>query len=75
MDQPSFQVQRTIPPTPGISPKLMSPRAKTDLYLRKVVHPQALDNYRIILKYDGLEVEVGSIGIQHVSGATEAWTT
>jgi hypothetical protein len=42
-----------------------------DLYLRKVVHPQALDNYRIILKYDGLEI--GSIGIQHGSGATEYW--
>ena len=35
------------------------------LYLRKVIHPQAHDNYRVILKLDGDEVEVGSIGIQH----------
>jgi hypothetical protein len=43
-----------------------------DLYLRKVLHPQAHDNYRVLLKDDGLEVEIGSIGIQHGSGATEA---
>jgi hypothetical protein len=34
-----------------------------DLYLRKVVHPQAHDNYRVILKDDGIEVEIDSIGI------------
>ena len=39
-----------------------------DLYLRKVVHPQAGDNYRVILKDDGLELEIGSIGIEHGSG-------
>jgi hypothetical protein len=33
-----------------------------DLYLRKVVHPQAHDNYRVLLKDDGLEFEIGSIG-------------
>jgi hypothetical protein len=44
-----------------------------DLNLRKVLHPQAVDNYRVLLKDDGIEVEVGSIGIQHGSGATEAW--
>jgi hypothetical protein len=44
-----------------------------NLYLRKVAHPQARDNYRVILKYDGLETEIGSIGIQQGSGATEAW--
>ena len=44
-----------------------------DLYLRKVIHPQAHDNYRVILKDDGLDVEVGSIGIQHGSGVTEHW--
>jgi hypothetical protein len=44
-----------------------------DLYLREVVHPQAHDNFRVILKDDGLEVEIGSIGIQHGSGATETW--
>jgi hypothetical protein len=43
------------------------------LYLRKVIHSQAIDNYRVILKNDGLEIEVGSIGIQHGSGGTEHW--
>ena len=42
-----------------------------NLYLRKVVHPQAHDNYRVILKRDGDEVEIGSIGIQF--GAAWAW--
>ena len=42
-----------------------------NLYLRKVVHPQAHDNYRVILKRGGDEVEIGSIGIQH--GAAWAW--
>ena len=41
-----------------------------NLYLRKVIHPQAHDNYRVILKNDGDEVEIGSIGIQDGS----AWT-
>ena len=44
------------------------------LFLRKVIHPQARDNYRVILKHDGLEFEVGSIGIQHGSAGTEHWT-
>jgi hypothetical protein len=35
-----------------------------DLFLRKVIHPQARDNYRVILKDDGVEIEVGSIGVQ-----------
>ena len=43
------------------------------LYLRKVIHPQAHDNYRVLLKDDGLEIEIGSIGIQHGSGAAEHW--
>jgi hypothetical protein len=29
------------------------------------------DNHRVILKDDGLEVAIGSIGTQHGSGATE----
>ena len=41
------------------------------LYLRKVVHPQAHDNYRVVLKRDGDEFEIGSIGIQ--DGAAWAW--
>jgi hypothetical protein len=35
-----------------------------NLYLRKVVHTQAHDNYRVILKLGGDEFEIGSIGIQ-----------
>ena len=42
-----------------------------NLYLRKVVHPQAHDNYRAILKLDEGEFEIGSIGIQH--GVVWAW--
>ena len=44
-----------------------------DLYLRRVIHPQALNNYRVLLKDAGLELEIVSIGIQHGSGATEYW--
>ena len=39
-----------------------------DLYLRKVIHPQAHDNYRVILKCEDGEFEIGSIGIQHDGG-------
>ena len=42
-----------------------------NLYLRKVIHPQAHDNYRVILKLDDDEFEIGSIGVQH--GAAWAW--
>jgi hypothetical protein len=42
-----------------------------NLFLRKVIHPQAHDNYRVILKLDDNEFEIGSIGIQH--GAAWAW--
>jgi hypothetical protein len=44
-----------------------------DLYLRKVIHPQARDNYGVLLKDEGLELEISSIGVQHGSGATEYW--
>jgi hypothetical protein len=44
-----------------------------DLLLRRGIHSQAHNNYRVILKDDGLEVEIGSIGIRHGNGATEAW--
>jgi hypothetical protein len=36
-------------------------------------HPQARDNYRVILKDDGLETEIGSIGLQQASAGTEHW--
>jgi hypothetical protein len=35
-----------------------------NLYLRKVVHPQAHEDYRVVFKRDGDEFEIGSIGIQ-----------
>ena len=35
------------------------------LYLRKVIHPQADGNYRVILKLDEGEFEIGAIGIRH----------
>src|SRR5215831_10682402 len=41
------------------------------LYLRKVVHPPAHDNYRVILKLDEGDFEIGSIGVQH--GAAWRW--
>jgi hypothetical protein len=62
----------TVPATTTSIPKPSARRTLMDLYLRKVVHPQARDNYRVILKDNGLEIEIGSIGIQHGSGATEA---
>jgi hypothetical protein len=45
--------------------------AMPDLYLRKIIHPQAHDNYRV--EDDGLEIEIGSIGIQQGSGTAEGW--
>lgn len=45
-----------------------------DLYLRKVDAPQAIDNYRVILKIDETEYEVGSIGIQTFTSTDTGWT-
>ena len=45
-----------------------------DLYLRKSEHGlQSPDIYRAILKDDGDEVEIGSIGIQHSASAQFYW--
>ena len=44
-----------------------------DLYLRKVIHPQAGENCRVILKDEDGEFEIGSIGIQHAAGASYFW--
>jgi hypothetical protein len=44
-----------------------------DLYLRKVDHPQARNSYRVILKEDGDEIELGSIGLQHTTAFHSAW--
>ena len=40
------------------------------IYLRRVTHSQAHDNYRVILKREEGEFEIGSIGIQH----GDTWT-
>lgn len=44
-----------------------------DLFLRKVIHTQALDNYRVILKSDVDEVEIGSIGLQTFTSDDTVW--
>ena len=41
-----------------------------DLYLRKVGHPQAHENYRVILKNEDGDFDIGSIGIQHAAAAS-----
>ena len=45
-----------------------------DLYLRKVTHPQAIDNYRVILKNEAGDVEIGSIGIKTFTSMETGWT-
>jgi hypothetical protein len=45
----------------------------TDLFLRKVDHVQAKDDYRVILKSEDGEFQIGSIGVQHQAGANAAW--
>jgi hypothetical protein len=39
-----------------------------DLFLRKVIHPYADSNYRVVVR-DGDEIEIGSIGVQF-----DGWT-
>jgi hypothetical protein len=45
------------------------------LALRRVQHPQATNNFRVILKteHDG-EVGIGSIGLKAFTGNNAAWT-
>ena len=43
--------------------------------MRKVIHPQAHDNYRVVLKHEDGEFEVASIGIQHAAGASYFWAS
>lgn len=45
-----------------------------DLALRKVDHPQAADNYRVILKDAAGDVEIGSIGLQTFTSDDSGWT-
>ena len=47
--------------------------AGMDLFLRKVDHVQAKDNYRVILKTEEGELEIGSIGIQYHAGPDPLW--
>lgn len=45
-----------------------------DLFLRKVTgHPQATDAYRVVLKSEDGETEIGSIGTQFKSGPDQVW--
>jgi hypothetical protein len=44
-----------------------------DLYLRKVDHPQAKNSYRVVLRTDGEEFEIGSVGVQNTTGAGSVW--
>src|SRR5580658_6967372 len=45
-----------------------------DLYLRKVDHAQARENYRVILKLDDEEIEIGAIGLKTFTSSDVAWT-
>jgi len=44
-----------------------------NLLLRKVVHSQAYDNYRVVFRHGDTDFEIGSIGIQHGAGAHTFW--
>lgn len=46
----------------------------TDLFLRKLDHPQARNNYRVILKTEAEEIEIGSIGVQTHASMDSSWT-
>jgi hypothetical protein len=43
------------------------------LFLRKIRHPQAPNNYRVILKSEDGEMEIGSIGTQFKAGPDMVW--
>ena len=45
-----------------------------DLYLRKVRHDQARDNYRVILVDGDEEIEIGSIGVKTFTSTDITWT-
>ena len=44
----------------------------SDLFLRKIDHPQARNNYRVILKTETEEISIGSIGL--FTGMNSSWT-
>jgi len=41
--------------------------------LLRVIHAQAHENYRAILKKEDGDFEIGSIGSQHAAGASYFW--
>jgi hypothetical protein len=45
-----------------------------DLFLRKVDHPQATNNYRVIASLDGTEFEIGSIGAKFHTDVEPVWS-
>ena len=45
-----------------------------DLYLRKVEHSQAHNNYRVLIKLDDGDFEIGSIGIKTFTSDDTGWT-
>ena len=44
-----------------------------DLFLRKVIHSHARDNFRVIFHHDDEELEVGSIGVQNFTAGETRW--
>jgi hypothetical protein len=47
----------------------------TNLFLRKVTgHPQAADAWRVVLKSEDGEMEIGSIGTQFHAGPDSVWS-
>jgi hypothetical protein len=44
-----------------------------DLLLRRVSRPQSKDNYRVVARVEGDEVEIGSIGVQYGTRASVDW--
>jgi hypothetical protein len=45
-----------------------------DLYLRKVDHTQARYNFRVVLKIDDEEIDIGSVGLKTFTSDHTAWT-
>src|SRR5258708_22024522 len=44
-----------------------------DLFVRTLNHPQVRDGFHVVIKVDGEEMEVGSIGVRHGVGTAEGW--
>jgi hypothetical protein len=50
----------------------LTPEAWTSIFAKSIIL-KAKNNYRVILKMDGEEIEIGSIGIQSTTGASSVW--